>query len=392
MEIQRAKTDGTLVLALAGRLDATWAEAVEAALAAAVREGEHRIALDLADVDYISSAGLRVLIAAYKQLAAIQGGFSVRNPQSGVAKVIELSGLGMLLATTAAPAQVPHAVSTFETESASWEGFGVPAAVTVRALGNGSAFDVSGGERVEFSARRFGLGIAALAETRAEAAPRFGEFLAVAGCAAHLPPGGSMRPDFLIAEQALTPAAWLAGGLVVEGEPSMLLRFESGAKSRGIPFVEIARAALENSGASAAAFVLIAETAGLVGASLRRSPDGASSGALDFPAVRDWLNFTSERAFRDTTSLVTGVIARPGSPLDVHLRPFAEGLLAHAHAAVFPYRPIRKGEIPLEETVRGLFESGGMQAVLHLLNDTREPDGAGDSEFTRGACWVAPIA
>jgi hypothetical protein len=104
------------------------------------------------------------------------------------------------------------------------------------------------------------------------------------------------------------------------------------------------------------------------------------------------LNFTSERAFRDTTSLVTGVIARPGSSFETHLRPLAGGLLAHAHAAVFPYRPIRKGGIPLEETVRGLFESGGMQTVLHLLNDNREPDGAGDSEFTRGACWVAPIA
>jgi anti-anti-sigma factor len=392
MEIQRRTENATLVLALAGRLDATWADAVEAALAAAVRDGEHRIALDLAGVDYISSAGLRVLIAAYKQLAAIQGGFSVRNPQSGVAKVIELSGLGMLLAITAAPAPATQVAKTFETESASWEGFGVSEATAARALGNGSAFDISSGGRVEFSARRFGLGIAALAESRAEAAPRLGEFLAVAGCAAHLPPGGSIRPDFLMSEQALTPVAWVASGLVIEGEPSLLLRFETGAKSRGIPFAEIARAALENSGADAAAFVLVAETAGLVGASLRRSPDGTSAGALDFPAVRDWLNFTSERAFRDTTSLVTGVIARPGSSFETHLRPLAGGLLAHAHAAVFPYRPIRKGGIPLEETVRGLFESGGMQTVLHLLNDNREPDGAGDSEFTRGACWVAPIA
>lgn len=392
MEIQRRKENATLVLALAGRLDATWADAVDAALAAAIREGEHRIALDLAGVDYISSAGLRVLIAAYKQLAAIQGGFSVRNPQPGVAKVIELSGLGMLLATTAVPAQATQAARAFETESASWESFGVASPVTVRALGSGATLDVSGGESEEFSANRLGFGIAALAESRAEAAPRLGEFLAVAGCAAHLPPGGSIRPDFLIAEQALTPAAWLASGLVVEGEPSLLLRFESGAKSRSTPFVEIARAALENSGAEAAAFVLVAETAGLVGASLRRSPAEASAGALDFPAVRDWLNFTSERAFRDATSLVAGVVARPGSGCEAHLRPLAKGLLAHAHAAVFPYRPIRKGAIPLEETVRGLFESGGMQTVLHLLNDTREPDGAGDSEFTRGACWVAPVA
>jgi len=392
MDIQRAKSDGTLVLALTGRLDATWADAVDAALAAAIREGEHCIALDLAGVDYISSAGLRVLIAAYKQLAAVQGGFCVRAPQPGVAKVIELSGLSMLLAPAASAKHEEPAAKAFETANATWESFGADTSARLRALGSGATLDISGGDLVEFSPNRFSLGIAALASSRDEAAPRLGEFLAVSGCAAHLPPGGSSRPDFLIAEQALTPSAWLASGFVVEGAPSLLLRFEAHAQSRRAPFAEIARAALEASGTNATAFVLVAETAGLVGASLRRSPAEASSDALKFPAVRDWLNFTSERAFRDTTSLVAGVVARPGSPFDAHLRPLASGLLAHAHAAVFPYRPLRKGAIPLAETVRALFETGGMQTVLHLLNDTREPEGAGDSEFTRGACWIASLA
>jgi anti-anti-sigma factor len=392
MEIQRAKSEGTLVLALTGRLDATWADAVDAALAAAVREGEHCIAIDLAGVDYISSAGLRVLIAAYKQLAAVQGGFCVRDPQPGVAKVIELSGLSMLLAPAASTKHEEPAARAFETDNATWESFGAANPARLRTLGSGATLDVSAGELVEFLPNRLGLGLAALASGRAEAAPRLGEFLAVAGCAAHLPPGGSSRPDFLVAEQALTPSAWLASGLVVEGTPSLLLRFEARAQSRRVPFTEIAHAALDASGANVTAFVLVAETAGLVGASLRRSPTGAPSEALKFPAVRDWLNFTSERAFRDTTSLVAGVVARPGSPFDAHLRPLASGLLAHAHAAVFPYRPLRKGAIPLTETVRALFEAGGMQTVLHLLNDTREPEGAGDSEFTRGACWIAPAA
>jgi hypothetical protein len=41
--------------------------------------------------------------------------------------------------------------------------------------------------------------------------------------------------------------------------------------------------------------------------------------------------------------------------------------------------------------VRTLFEGGGLQGVLHLLRDDREIAGAGESEFLRGACWVAPI-
>src|SRR5690242_17480270 len=127
MEIQRFSETDALVLALTGRLDATWAEPVQSALDAAVRGGEHRIILDLAGVDYISSAGLRVVIAGYKQLRSIQGGFLVRRAQPGVAKVIELSGLGALLAAPAPTVTGSPASSGFETAGAQWERYGEPA-------------------------------------------------------------------------------------------------------------------------------------------------------------------------------------------------------------------------------------------------------------------------
>ena len=394
MEIQRTHENDTLVLALAGRLDATWAEPVEAALDAAVRAGSHRIVMDLAGVDYISSAGLRVVIGGYKQLRAIHGGFALRNVQPGVAKVIELSGLGMLLNAPAPAAAAVAAVRRFETASATWESHGAASPVKLRAIGGTSAFDVSGGASVEFTSARFGLGIAALAGGREEALPRLGEFLSVSGCAAHLPADGANRPDFIMAEQALIPIGWLSSGLVAEGSPGLLLRFDVRTESRGVPLAEIAAAALEASGAGVAVFVTVSEVAGLVGASLRRSPADAGSDPFAFPGVRERLNFTSERAFRDTTCVTVGVVAKPGSAWDAHLRPLGADRAAsgHIHAAVFPYRPIRKGEIALDETVRSLFETGALQALLHLLNDTRDPEGSGDSEFLRGACWVAPVS
>ncbi len=394
MDIQRTHENGAFLLTLAGRLDATWADAVQAALDAAVRAGEHRIVMDMAGVDYISSAGLRVVIAGYKQLRAVQGGFALRNVQPGVAKVIELSGLGVLLNAPAPVVAESRAVRRSESASATWESHGTVTPVKLRAIGGASAFDVAGGESVEFSAARFGLGIAALAGSREEALPRLGEFLALAGCAAHLPAGGANRPDFLVAEKAFVPSAWISSGLIAEGSPGLLLRFEVRPESRGVPLVEIASAALEASGASVAIFVTVAEVAGLVGGSLRQSPAAASGDPFAFPGIRERLSFTSERAFRDTTCITVGVVAKSGSAWEKQLRPLsATGeTLGHIHAAVFPYRPIRKGEIALDETVRGLFEVGGLQSLLHLLNDTRDPEGSGDSEFHRGACWVAPVS
>jgi len=64
----------------------------------------------------------------------------------------------------------------------------------------------------------------------------------------------------------------------------------------------------------------------------------------------------------------------------------------HFHAAAFSYRPLKKGPLDLKMTVATLFEAQALQSVMHLINDTREISGAGESEFARGACWVGPVA
>ena len=74
------------------------------------------------------------------------------------------------------------------------------------------------------------------------------------------------------------------------------------------------------------------------------------------------------------------------------LRPLGESpdLFGHFHAAAFSFGPLKRGRIDLKETVVNLFETESLLGVLHLLNDTREVVGIGQSEFIRGACWAGP--
>jgi len=67
-------------------------------------------------------------------------------------------------------------------------------------------------------------------------------------------------------------------------------------------------------------------------------------------------------------------------------------MAGHFHAAAFSYRPVQKGEIQLRAAVRALFEEQVLEGILHLLSDERAILGAGQSEFVRGACWLAPIS
>jgi anti-anti-sigma factor len=402
MEITRQKSGDFLVLKLVGRLDANWCNHVQNALAAAVRDGEHRVHLDMAGVGYISSAGLRVLLSFYKQIKAINGVFGIARGSPAVRSVLELAGLNMLVVTEdlAANATVEKGTS-HSTASAVFELFRKEtlfSSMKLEPVGAAAALkhggDSSRVPATEFGANTFALGVGALGASYADCAARFGEFLAVAGIAAFQPTDGSSRPDFVVTQGAFVPEGRLLVGLSGEGAFPLLARFEATPEARTLGLTELARTALELGAAPAVAFVALAETSCLVGASLRQSPDGKNGGdRFAFPQIRDWLSFTSERAFRDSTTLLAGVVARPGTKLDPVLRPLGKEpeLVAHVHAAAFPYRPLRKGRIELKASVNELFDGHALQAVLHLLVDPREFNGAGQSEFLRGALWLAPV-
>jgi len=147
--------------------------------------------------------------------------------------------------------------------------------------------------------------------------------------------------------------------------------------------------------------VMVAEAAGLVGASLRRSPTHASeqTGPFEFPQVREWLSYTAERAHARGMTLVAGVALREGSEVMAPVvRPLNDAktdpvgaISGHFHAAAFSYHPLQNGKIDLQTTVKKLFKGQTVEDVLHLLGDDRIIAGAGQSEFIRGACWIGPI-
>src|ERR1041384_7788779 len=103
MEISQNRREGRLELQLKGRFDANWADRVGAAIESAIRAGEHHIELDLAQVNYISSAGIRVLVKYFKQLDAVRGSLRVVRPTNAVLSVLQLSGIATLLVAAPPP-------------------------------------------------------------------------------------------------------------------------------------------------------------------------------------------------------------------------------------------------------------------------------------------------
>ena len=95
MEISKKHEGSTLTVALSGRLDTVTAPEFEAS-AMEDLDGVTDLIIDLKDLEYMSSAGLRVMLALYKKMTA-QGSMKVVNVNDTIAEIFELTGFNDIL-------------------------------------------------------------------------------------------------------------------------------------------------------------------------------------------------------------------------------------------------------------------------------------------------------
>jgi len=92
MEIKVEQRDKVTVVIPIGDIDALTAKEVSAFLDSQLREGENQLVADLSQVGYMSSAGLRALLAALKEARHQKGDFRLAAAQDNVRQVLEMSG------------------------------------------------------------------------------------------------------------------------------------------------------------------------------------------------------------------------------------------------------------------------------------------------------------
>lgn len=95
MTITHTKTESALYAALEGRLDTTTAPQLEAFLKEAL-SGVTELTLDFAKLEYISSAGLRVLLSTQKAMNKA-GSMTVKNVNAEINEIFEITGFSDIL-------------------------------------------------------------------------------------------------------------------------------------------------------------------------------------------------------------------------------------------------------------------------------------------------------
>jgi len=100
MDIGESKEGSVLVLRPEGRLDAQAAPALQSRIIERLETGDHFLLLDLERLEYISSAGLRVILVAAKRLKETGGRIVVCSLAEGVKDVFRISGFDSIVTTT----------------------------------------------------------------------------------------------------------------------------------------------------------------------------------------------------------------------------------------------------------------------------------------------------
>ena len=96
LNISERKSNDVTELILEGRFDAMTSASVEDRLGQMMDAGHLKLAVDLGKTDYISSAGLRVLLAALKRARASGGDVRLVITASHIRHVFELAGFAQL--------------------------------------------------------------------------------------------------------------------------------------------------------------------------------------------------------------------------------------------------------------------------------------------------------
>jgi len=95
MEVIRTEENNEVVLKIVGRMDTVTAPRVEEEVVKEDMSG--KIVFDMSELEYISSAGLRVLLSAQKKVNAGGGEMTVRGCQQAVLDVFEVTGFSEIL-------------------------------------------------------------------------------------------------------------------------------------------------------------------------------------------------------------------------------------------------------------------------------------------------------
>jgi len=428
MEIAEKKESGVVVLVCRGRMDGHGAMVLDQAAKGALHDDDRSLVLDMKDVPYLSSAGIRVMLALQKRLRERGGKVALAGTGDFPKKVLEMAGFLSIFPDYPTVEEAVRVLGRAEEraslladlQSPSFEKNGARISIEQgsrrhSALRLWGDLDAVLHSRIEaekiavipFSGIEYALGLGALGKNAEEVLPFLGEMVVLHGSLVWLPTDGNDTPDFFTPVKDTGEVRIFSGySLSLEGPFYEFIIFESISRE-GMPLREISRILLERAreqypdfkGVLGVAWWAVLE--GLQSQGVSRSPvrEHAPPTGVSImdPSVYDlWFEHETTPRYRGDTMVGFGVLAdltlagqHFDSPtLDAFFGPHetAHGgearVFSHTHGVVFrnvAYDPAAS----FEGQVKKILAQGEFVDMRHLLDETR---------IRKAKIGIAPVA
>ena len=395
--------NGSTWITFQGRLDSMTAPRAQREIEELIAGGRRLLVADLSRVGFVSSAGLRVLLLAQKQLKKAGGEVILFGIAPEIMSVFTMSGFDSLFRICSSEGEIASLLDAHRSASVTrtHEAGGIRFSVIGAEARPGSCFAIGTQEKLAQSRYEYndslpvkqtdipyGAGLAAAGDDYEQYKELFGEAVVIGGSLFFYPAVKHAAVDYIL---CTTPDSAMKyrffHGFGFSGQFAATAAFEG--IDGFVTLDGLAGALFTLTAAQAVGVVLLAESKGLLGMNLKKVPlfENRPKNGLDiFDAANfpDWINFPIEPTDASAVVAAAGIAVRGREGLPAKV----EKLLSsqsphHVHGAVFPRVALSKNPAHFEAELQRVLRESEAVKVQHVL---------GQSKFSRGLVGIVELA
>ncbi len=382
-----------------GRLDSMTSPQVQQQIDELIMAGKRLLVADLSDVGFVSSAGLRIFMMAQKQLKKAGGEIVFFGVSEAIMTIFKMSGFDSLFRMFSTRQEIAAALAPHQGGQAlqQHEAGGIQFSYVKNSVRPGSCFPI--GSQDKFAQSRyelqdsipvkqadiqFGAGLAAIGDEYEDYKEFFGEAVVINRHFFFYPAVKRPSVDFILCREPDPSMKYrFFHGFGFNGQCSAVASFES--MDGFITLDNLITALLTLTSAASIGIVMLAESKGLLGMNLKKSPifeNKPKNGLEIFDAANfsEWMNFPIEPTDINNIIAAAGIAVRSRDGLaSKYEKLLSKDALHHIHGGVFTKEPLSKNPAQF---------AAELSRVLTELEATKVQHVLGQSKFSSGLVGI----
>lgn len=414
MQIHVQRRDPILHVSLQGRFDAVGSREIETQLMPSLQPGDRYLILDMVQVEYLSSAGLRIVMALHKRLLKEGGSIAITRLQPYCLGVFDVAGFTSAFPIFETNAEAEDFLQDMIRERSLAEGWD---RLETAGLDCGSfrfipqpaahgAVEVLGHVNdvlycritpdhlcsKHFFSTEYSIGLGGLGDRLSDYFPIMGEMITIGGTMVWLPTDGNDTPDFLIPRVDTGQVTIRTGfNASIAGGFNELIVFQSRSQD-GVTVDELYKALYRlakerrQDYRGVLGLAVLAQLPFVYGAGIKQSPileRAPKNGEMILHPSnqKDWFDFDSEPRHRGVTGLICGLGVDLTADLShynqdefnsvFYIHPThheTQPVLLHNHAVMFDPLPFPERPVNFDREIKNVVEQGEFIDMRHLLD------------------------